>query len=177
MGAAADIYLVEDDVYYNKVLRKEFEKNHYAVKAFTNSSDYLKAIDQQIPSLVILDYEIDQKNGIDLLIATKAKNATAKVIMMSSLEKQEIINEAGKQGAMAFVHKDNSIFGKLMLFVKRAEKENEILVNRKNGILRNLFLLVLFLLLAASVLLWINYPHLKQYLVPNPAALLSSGKW
>lgn len=61
------------------------------------------------PDVVLLDITMPNRDGRECLIEIINYDKKAKVIMLSALKADEVINECKKIGAIDFIHKDNLI--------------------------------------------------------------------
>ncbi|MCE3229283.1 MAG: response regulator [Bacteroidetes bacterium] len=147
------IFIVEDDVFYNKVVSYSLSSDDYEVKSFTNAKDYLEGIANEKPDLVIMDYHLGDTNGTELMNRTHSLSSSIKVVMISAQEKLDEATDILKKGALAFVAKDKMIFSKLKVLALKAGLDKEAAAREKTvfiyraillGGLTLLFLIYLF---------------------------------
>ena len=61
-----NIYIVDDDKDYSAVIEKWLSSS-YNVSCFSKATDMLKGLSTMVPDLIILDYEMPEINGYDLI--------------------------------------------------------------------------------------------------------------
>lgn len=147
-----NIYLVEDDPFYNNIISSSLEQtsSNYRIKTFTNGSDYLNEIRNNPPDLAIIDYRVNDTDGLKLLNETKTMHPSTNVVILSAHKKMAMIQEALSRGA-SFVHKDKSTFYKLKLLARKTEIDLE--ERREDRIAKwfRIFLFIAFAVLAVAV--------------------------
>jgi DNA-binding NtrC family response regulator len=149
-----NIYLVEDDPFYNNIVASSLEQTNinYKVKTFTNGKDYLQEIKRNPPDLAIIDYKLGDTDGLELLNQTKSMNPAISVVILSAHKKMEMINAALDRGA-SYIHKDKSAFNKLKLMAKKTEIDLEEKRDDKVAVWIRVILFTAFALLALIVII------------------------
>ncbi len=99
------ILIAEDDVVFCKLLTRFLSKNDYQVMDAQNGTDALELMELNGFSLAILDYQLPDMNGIEILKKIKVKNSNTKVILITRYDDGEIAKEAEDAGVDAFVSK------------------------------------------------------------------------
>jgi len=61
------ILVVDDEAYIRLLYKKEFEQDGYEVLLAANAEEAMKAVTEQHPQVIILDIELEESNGLDLL--------------------------------------------------------------------------------------------------------------
>jgi len=100
------ILIVEDDLYERELYQRVLENAGYSVITSNNGQEgFQKAFDN--PVLIVLDIMLPGKNGLVILQDLKENEATKHipVLVLSNLGQENIINEALRSGAEAFVLK------------------------------------------------------------------------
>lgn len=77
------IYMVEDELSLNVLLRKYLERENYSVTCFDNGRKAYEKIDD-MPDLWILDIMLPDMDGYELIKSIKNKNKNTPVIFMSA---------------------------------------------------------------------------------------------
>lgn len=83
-------------------------KDHHTVKNIFTANNYQEAIEQlkkNIPAFMLLDIQLPDKSGIDLLKIVVKEYPTVKVIMFSNLLDDNYIKVCKKIGAKYFIDK------------------------------------------------------------------------
>ncbi len=106
-----NIFLVDDDEIYSNIIQMSLEENdRYDVKVFYTGSEFLNNIHLN-PDIVIIDYNLPDMSGLEILNKVKSYNKDIGTIILSGQEKVEVVVEAYKNGANNYIIKnDNVIF-------------------------------------------------------------------
>ncbi|MEE9442117.1 MAG: response regulator [candidate division Zixibacteria bacterium] len=78
------IMIVDDETYIQVLYRKEFESEGYIVKAVSNAEDALSLTEEFSPDIIILDIELGDVNGLELLKQFREKQANCSIILNSA---------------------------------------------------------------------------------------------
>lgn len=114
-----NLFIVDD----NKLLASDlkiFLQNRFGsdliITTFENGESCLKKIDCSI-HIVILDYFMEGKNGLEILKVIKSINPKTEVIMLSTNEDIAIAIETFRAGARDYVLKGDGAWKKVMKIV------------------------------------------------------------
>lgn len=118
---APSLYIVEDDEIYAQFLKANF-KNEYDVHAFITAEECLEAIKEDIPNVMILDYNLPGMSGIELYDKLKPLYTNAKFIMLSSIDDGAQVLEFIKKGVNDYVVKDDNVISSLQNVIKGEDK-------------------------------------------------------
>jgi len=88
------------------------------VTLFFNGDDFRNNLHQN-PDIVVLDYNLPNSNGIDLLKEIKNYNQEIKTIVVSGQEKVDVVIEAFECGAEEYIKKDDNALQLLDLKVQK----------------------------------------------------------
>ena len=117
MGARFEIQEIERNVEMSKLLIvddeidvREFAKRFFlkrGINVFTAGEglEALEIIGRDNPDLVLLDIQMDELSGIDVLRKLRDDRNNVKVIMVTGAEDQAIIDEANSLGVKGYIHK------------------------------------------------------------------------
>ncbi len=100
--------------------------------------DGTRAVDQVTslaPDVVLLDVDIPQRSGLDILAGILAKRPETKVLMLSGHLKREYVEQSLALGAMGYVLKDVRI-PDLAEMVTSAAAGNQVLCHASQAVLR-----------------------------------------
>lgn len=99
--------MVDDDSLISNLYQKAFTLEGYEVEIASNGEDGLNKARQWGPSLVLLDIRMPKMNGIQVLQALKADQATNKipVVILTNQTNESIANEALAKGAAKYITK------------------------------------------------------------------------
>lgn len=84
------IYCVEDDLNIRELIEYTLSRTGYDVSCFENAKDFFCAISSELPSLVLLDIMLPDKDGMDILKELRSKSSTRflPIIMLTAKSSQ-----------------------------------------------------------------------------------------
>ena len=92
------IYLVEDDDEIRTLEEYALKSAGFSVRGFSDGAPFKQALEQERPSLVILDMMLPGEDGIALLRHVRAQCGTALPVMMVTAKSAELDVVAGLEG-------------------------------------------------------------------------------
>ena len=103
----APILVVEDDEFQQKLLARLLDQESLQSEAALTGSAALEAVGRYVPSLILLDYELPDTDGISVLRSVRANPALAKVpvIMLTGNSDKQIVVTSLQAGANDFMVK------------------------------------------------------------------------
>ncbi len=99
------LLIVDDEVDIREFAKSFFKKRGIEVFTASGGNEALKIIDDQKPNLVLLDVHMEEMTGVEVLRELRSKGNDTKVIMVTGVEDEEIINEANSWGIKGYVNK------------------------------------------------------------------------
>ena len=116
--------LVVDDASFMRTVLKDIVKGNGLATEVIEAADGIegvKAYQAQKPDLVTMDVNMPRADGIQALRAIMKIDPTAKVIMVTSIEQKQVVQDAMKIGARDYIVKpfDRSNVGLVMNKVLR----------------------------------------------------------
>jgi DNA-binding NtrC family response regulator len=99
------ILLVEDDSSVRTTIVTFLEMEGFAVDAVSNTRDALLRLTNREYPLVISDIYVDDRTGLDVLMAAKKQSAHCPVILMSARGSMETVMAATRNGAFDYLAK------------------------------------------------------------------------
>ncbi|MEO8597411.1 MAG: response regulator [Candidatus Solibacter sp.] len=99
------IVLVDDDRQIVRYLRKALEQAGYRVTATTSGKEALASIEADMPDLLILDLNMPEPDGFDLLRIERSKFPYLRTIVISGYLEGALLEAAEIFGAVATLHK------------------------------------------------------------------------
>lgn len=101
------ILMIDDDQDLCSMAKEALKNSSYQLEAIHNEHELFEAIEQYNPQLILLDYYLNEVNGIELLKAIKsdAKYRRFPVVMLTRDQSPEVIREAFKAGAIDYLFK------------------------------------------------------------------------
>src|SRR5688500_16138243 len=99
--------LVVDDSFYMRTMLKNMllDAGYNVVGEAANGQSALELVKELSPDLVTLDVILPDNTGLAVLKGIRQENQTVKVIMVSAVGQEVIINEAMELGATAYIVK------------------------------------------------------------------------
>jgi DNA-binding NtrC family response regulator len=125
------LLVVEDDPSVRTTVVMLLELEGYEVDAVSSTREALQRLRDESYPIVISDIYLDERTGLDVLEAAKAKNPKCAVILMSGRGTMETVMRATQGGAFDYLAKPFEI-DDILEVVKRAEatladsQENEV---------------------------------------------------
>ncbi|OYT26281.1 MAG: two-component system response regulator [Candidatus Altiarchaeales archaeon ex4484_96] len=102
----AKILTADDSVFMRKILIKILNKMGYEdIIEADNGDEALELYQEENPDLVLLDIVMKGKYGMDVLKELMKINPDARVIMVSAVGQESIVEEAMQIGAKNFISK------------------------------------------------------------------------
>ena len=98
------IYIVDDEEIIREGLTMALEEN-YNIKSFLNAESALKALQADLPDLILLDIGLPGMSGIDAISKIKKRYPEILIIMISAYEDIDTVISAMKLGAYDYVVK------------------------------------------------------------------------
>jgi DNA-binding NtrC family response regulator len=113
------ILLVEDDASVRSTIVTFLELEGFGVEAVSNTRDALNRLGNRGYPLVISDIYVDERTGLDILMAARKKDPNCPVILMSARGSMETVMAATRNGAFDYLAKPFEL-DTLLASVKRA---------------------------------------------------------
>lgn len=118
MKKLKNIIIIEDNIFYQELIKSHFNEKDYRVKCFESGEDFLAF--ETDPDLIILDYNLAGKlNGIDVLKRLKQEVNSVPVIFLSGQEDIEVALNSLKSGAFDYVIKNEDAFDQIDQAISR----------------------------------------------------------
>lgn len=152
------IYIVEDNEFYSTILREELRKRGIKnLTVFNDPTDFLQNL-HTAPSIVLLDHQLGELNGIDILKKIKSFNPNIQVIILSGQDKLKVAVTSLKYGAYDYVEKNEGAINRIVFLIKRINHFKRVTLENRQY--RN-FKRGLFAGIAAmfAVLIYLNIKH------------------
>ncbi|TVT59875.1 MAG: sigma-54-dependent Fis family transcriptional regulator [Sedimenticola thiotaurini] len=99
------LLIIEDDDSLNQMLQLHFEEQGFLVEGVNRCDQGLEKLKQSAYNLLLLDQQLPDGKGIDLLKRISDESLDQTVIMMTGQHDLELAIEAIKLGAADFIHK------------------------------------------------------------------------
>jgi len=100
------ILVADDAAFMRKSIKNMLLSNgHKVVGEAENGKVALKKFEELSPDIITMDITMPEMDGLASLKAIMARDASANVVMISSMEQENLVNEAVLCGAKGFVVK------------------------------------------------------------------------
>jgi DNA-binding response OmpR family regulator len=111
-GRAMEIFLIEDDAIYAEFITKALvkQKPGLNIRLFPSAEEAERAINGKLPDVMIIDYKLPGKSGIDLFDTIKPRiTGQNKIIMLSALDDGQMVLGFIQKGVRDYVIKDENV--------------------------------------------------------------------
>lgn len=99
------LLIVEDDIVFCKMLNRYLGKNGFEVNDAQTAQGAIGLLIDHNFDLVILDYQLPDQNGLEVLKWIKNQKADVKVFMLSRCEDEQVVKKALILGATDYILK------------------------------------------------------------------------
>lgn len=99
------VFLVDDDASVRKALGRLIRSFGYEVSIFASAAEVFTAMSHQKPDCLILDVQMPEMNGLDLVDQMLDADHVVPLIIISAYEDERIRERALQAGAIAFLQK------------------------------------------------------------------------
>ena len=103
-----NFFVVDDDPFFSSLIVKKLNLlGQSKIEVFNNGLECLVNLKMN-PSIILLDYQMEKMNGLDILKEIKRVNPSIHVIMVSSQEKVNIALKLIESGAYSYIQKSSN---------------------------------------------------------------------
>ncbi len=119
------VFIVEDNILYARILKKQLVDDNYQVKVFHNGTDFINCLHEN-PDVITLDYTLPDMTGKDVLKKIQQKLPGAHVIVISAQENIDTAINLMKNGAYDYIMKAPDTREKLSNIIKNIYKTDQL---------------------------------------------------
>jgi len=149
------IFIVEDDLFFSSLIETQLKRHDFEnIKTFNNGADFLNQLHTN-PDIVILDHNLNEMNGLDILRRIKSVNPDIQVIFLSAQQDMEVAVKALKYGAYDYLQKDENCSNRLVHIIARIVRFNNVITQNKS-LLRMKRIAVVAAIITLGVFAFIN---------------------
>lgn len=104
------VVLIDDDEFFRDAVEAMLEATNITVIGVEGASEAIQSVHEFIPDLILLDYEMPELDGIEVLAKLKGDPQTSQipVIMLTGFHSREIVKSSILGGAVDFIVKPGS---------------------------------------------------------------------
>ncbi len=127
MSAKGSILIIDDEQEIRESLEQILGVEGYRLASAATAEEGLKKMDEGIFDLVLLDINLPDRNGLELLKILRRDSPDAGVIMITAYDSSQMAFQASKEGAESYITKpwDND---KLLLEIRNALDKSRLQV-------------------------------------------------
>jgi FixJ family two-component response regulator len=103
--SAREVFVVDDDVAFRRILSHALSVANYPAVGFPDGEAFLTVARSRTPACILLDVNMPELSGLDVLKALPAKQYPAPILMISGVGNVAMAVDAIKGGAIGFVEK------------------------------------------------------------------------
>jgi len=112
------LLIVDDEIDIREFAKNFFKKRGVNVFTASGGGEAFEIAAQEHPDLILLDVRMEEMTGVEFLRKMREQGNHTKVIMVSGIEDEEIVEEAKGLGILGFIHKP-LILGELQKVVMK----------------------------------------------------------
>ncbi|MEN9440538.1 MAG: hypothetical protein RLZ33_614 [Bacteroidota bacterium] len=104
------IVILEDDVFYGKLLKNFLLNQEFnSIQLYSDEEHCLENISME-PTLYLLDYHLAKGTGLDVMRTIMDKNPNARFIYISAQEYSSVAIKVMRCGAIDYIEKNRHVF-------------------------------------------------------------------
>lgn len=103
--ASPDVLIVDDDRLLRTMLKDALADVPCTVREADSGDAALTAIAERAPAVLLLDLIMPGKSGLDLLKTFAERGPAMRIVVISSLDAESLVQQALKDGAHGFLSK------------------------------------------------------------------------
>lgn len=102
---AYKLLIVDDEIDIREFAKSFFKRRGIEVFTADNGLAALEIIRKESPTLVLLDITMEEVSGLEVLKKLREDGNDIKVIMVTGIEDEAVVNEANSWGIRGYIHK------------------------------------------------------------------------
>jgi DNA-binding NtrC family response regulator len=119
-----NFFIVDDDPFFSSLIAKKLNNIGYdKIEVFNTGVECILNLKMK-PSIVLLDYQMEKMNGMDILNEIKRIDPSIHVIMVSSQEKVNIALKLIENGAYSYIQKSSNDINQIDEIINRIENSS-----------------------------------------------------
>lgn len=119
-----NFFIVDDDLFFSSLIAKKLNNIGYdKIEVFNTGVECILNLKMK-PSIVLLDYQMEKMNGMDILNEIKRIDPSIHVIMVSSQEKVNIALKLIENDAYSYIQKRSNDINQIDEIINRIENSS-----------------------------------------------------
>jgi len=158
MARPENIFVVEDDLLYMNLIKRELEKMGYdSTRYFTTGQEAMQNLNKK-PDIALLDYFLEKDfTGIDILKAIRKRFSDTQVIFLTASDDVNIAVDTMRNGAYDYIVKGDTAFIRIRHLLKKISEENERRAKSKSIIRFQIIIIIAIILISILGILYFHY--------------------
>lgn len=99
------VMIIEDSTALGETYRAMLLSDGHSADLFTRADEAVTALEKVLPAVLLIDVNLPDGNGLDILRLVKARQLPAEVVMMTAQGSVQLAVEAMREGAFDFIMK------------------------------------------------------------------------
>jgi PAS domain S-box-containing protein len=135
VSSGVRILYIEDDPGLSRLVRTKLEVEGYRVDISATGHEGLAAFDESLHDLIIVDYQLPDCNGLQVLETLVTRGAAVPVIIATGAGSEEIAVRAMKSGAADYINKEtyDKFFRLLPSVIEKAMRQHELEMQKQRA--------------------------------------------
>jgi DNA-binding NtrC family response regulator len=156
------IFVVEDDILYLNLIKKELEKLGYDnVIAFSSGTEALQNLNTK-PDIAMLDYFLEKDlTGMDILKKIRKRWPDTQTIFLTASDDVNIAVDTMRNGAYDYIVKGDTAFIRIRHLLKKISEINEQKAKSRSIIRFQIYIIIAIILLSVFGILFYHYYFIK----------------
>ena len=152
------IFVVEDDLLYLNLIRKELEKLGYNnIVSYNSGKEAINNLNVK-PDIAMLDYFLEKDyTGLDVLKVLKKRYPDTQVIFLTASDDVNIAVDTMRNGAYDYIVKGDTAFIRLRHLFKKISEENERRAKSRSIIKFQIIIIISIILVSILGILYYHY--------------------
>lgn len=131
-------FIIDDDIFIANIIKKVVSDKGYSdVTIFTSGIDALHCIHEN-PSVILLDIQMDQLNGFEVLKKIKRYNPDIYVVMISGQEDMRTALNTLRYGAFDYIIKSETLPNDITKTLEKVELVDQKIKSKKPSLVQKI---------------------------------------
>ena len=133
------VFIVEDDPFFASILQSNLKtQEDLETTVYSTGEEMIEALSLN-PDIVLLDYNLDEMNGLDVLKEIRSFSSDIAVIFISGQEETDIAVNSLKYGAIHYIVKNDKSIANLYGILDEIKTSSSMLKRKKRSLFSRFF--------------------------------------